>query len=91
MTAPNSSSVRCELRTRYKAGSECGELAAYRIYGVDCFTCCEMAFLDACRGHPVCLEHTTKLRTESVAQVPADSRRRAPAFTVERVHSLVAS
>jgi hypothetical protein len=94
MTASTLSSVRsgvCVLRTRYKAGSECGAPAAYRIYGADCFVCCEMAFREACIGHPVCLDHAAMLRTKSVAQVPAESRRRAPAFTVQRVHSLVTS
>lgn len=83
MTEPS-----CVLRTDYRHGSECRQPALYRVYGVGCYVCIDVGFCDGCIGHLVCADHAAKLRTESVAQVPARSGKTVPAFVVERIHSL---
>jgi hypothetical protein len=77
----------CVLRVDYRNGSECRQPALYRIYGVDCYSC-EVTGTVPCVGHLVCADHAAKLRTESVAQVPARTGKTLPAFTVERIHTL---
>jgi hypothetical protein len=80
----------CELRTEYSDGSECGQPALYRVFGVDCYKCCDFGGCEFCMGHMVCGEHAARLRTDSVAQVKA-GKKDVPAFTVERIYSLASA
>jgi hypothetical protein len=46
---------------------ECGQPAAYRAWTANCYGC-RACDLPECRGHPVCVEHGAKLRTDAMQE-----------------------